>query len=449
MLYIYLMLTIEIVILLLMYVKNKGDVFTPCFISMFMFFIATLCIIYNEELWSVSYAEETFYIVTIGFICIFFSDILASKLSRYRYVVGDFGKKNKEVLPQSVTISNKMSLCITLIMFLGLAEQTLELIRMGSSLGISVAINLIGAVKESDLNFSAIGKLFYQFNNIFLTIFIFTFAYNIGRNKNRLQDSIYYIMPIILGFINLIITGSRSILYRAVFAFIITLVISYKNSHYSQKSGKSSKELLKKIAVPMAGITFGFYALRAVTKGSTGSASRAFTEYLTYYIGSPLYIFNKYVLNPSGITNGSQYFGGLTFSGFYNSLYNFGVLDQPVENLKFVYVGDLSNNYYVGGNEYSLFMRPYDDFGIVGMIVFVFLLFFIFSFLYYRFSKIGNDRKSINALLVYSYFFYIIPMAFYYPFTVNESKIMNIVYMITMVIIFKSITKKKFESSKD
>lgn len=437
------MLAIEIILLLLMYIRSQGDAFTPGFIAMFMFFVATLCILYNEDLWAVTYSKDTFFVVTVGFFCIFFADAIASKLYRFKIALKTDSYRKSSVLPQRIEISKKLTLFIGALMLFGLGEQIAELIRMGNSIGVDIALNLIGMVKESDLKFTFIGKLFYQFNNIFLTIYLFCLAYNV-RIKNKKDINCLYIYPIIIGFINLLITGSRSILYRGVFTFVITMIISYKDSS-DTKSSKSSKYLIKKIAVPMVCLTVGFYALRTITKASTASSSRAFMEYMTYYIGSPLYLLNKYMMNPTSVTSGSPYFGGQTFSGFYNTLYNFGILQQPVENLKFVYVGDLSNGYYVGGNEYSFFMRPYDDFGLFGMAVFTFLCFFVFSYIYYRFATKKNIHKSLNALLIYSYFFYIVPMAFYYPFTVQESKIMNLVYMLIMVFAFEKVTRKENE----
>lgn len=436
--YVYWMLFIEIVLVITFYIKNKGDVFAPAFVAMIMFFVATLCIGLNEELWSVTYSLNTFVIVALGFLSIFFADLCAKYLSRYH---GNC--KTLVRVPDFLEISRNISWIIVVFMALGLTEQVFELYKMRDLLGSVPFLNLIGIVKESDLKFTVIGKLFYQINNILTSICLFVFAYNCGTTKKS-KGTIFYLLSSLLGFLNLIITGSRSILYRAIFIFIITYVISYRQ-HRTIKAAKATKVLIKKILIPMIIITIFFYALRTVTKASTASSSRTFIEYITYYIGSPLYIFNKYIQDPISVTSGSVYFGGLTFAGFYNSLFNFGLISEPVQNLNFIHVGALNNNYYVGGNEYSLFMRPYDDFGIVGMMIFVFILFFVFSYVYYHTLFMRNgSKKFLITLLLYSYFFYIIVMSFYYPFTVQESKIMNLVYMFTMAVVFRIIVHCKY-----
>lgn len=434
------MLFIEALLITIFYIRNKGDAFTPAFIAMAMFFIATLCIVFNKELWSVTYSSNTFVIVVSGFLSIFFADLCAKFLSGYKFKSNHKGKIS---VPDSLEIPQNISCVITVVMILGLIEQGLELYRMKGLLDSVAFLNLIGMVKESDLNFTVIGKLFYQTNNILMSICLFVFAYNCGTVKKN-KGTILYLLPSAVGFFNLVITGSRSILYRAIFIFIITYVISYRQ-HKSVTAAKATKILIKRIMIPMIVITVFFYALRTVTKASTASGSRTFIEYITYYIGSPLYIFNKYILDPTSVTNGSDYFGGLTFAGFYNSLFNFGFINKPVQDLNFVHVGALNNDYYVGGNEYSLFMRPYDDFGIVGMLIFIFILFFVFSYVYYHtLFKENGSNKFFWTLLIYSYFFYIIVMSFYYPFTVQESKIMNLVYMLIMVIAFKIIVHRKY-----
>ena len=433
--YIYWMIIIEVVLMIVIYVHNKGDVFAPSFLALLLFFIATLCIFYNEELWAVTYTKEAFSIVVLGFVSIYFADLLSRHISKYKIKIMKRDSKRITTLPDYLEIRTNVLVIIYIVMFLGLVEQIIELFRMGNTLGIGIAINLIGVVKESDLNFTPMGRLFYQVNNILMSINLFVLAYNCGSNKKGRKLYLNAI-PSLVGFFNLIITGSRSILYRAVFMFIITYVMSFRQ-HRNVSINKTSKVLIKKISVPMVVITLLFYGLRAITKLSTASKSRAFIEYITYYIGSPLYIFHKYIINPASITNGSKYFGGLTFSGFYNSLFKFGIIDTPIPNLKHIYVGNPSNGYYAGGNEFSLFMRPYDDFGIVGMIIFVFVLFFIFSVIYYNLRRNNGLKKYLETLLIYSYFFYIAPLAFYYPFTVQESKIMNIIYILIMVYGFK------------
>lgn len=433
MIYLYTLLLIETMLIVIMYVYNRGDYMTPSFLSLAGFFAATLSIIYNKDYWDVSYSSQTFNIVSVGFALIFFVDLYFSM--RYK------AKKKFEECNHAkyLYIKRDWYRFICVFMTIGFIELLYEVYRIGSLLG-KVGVNLLGAVKESDLNFSVLGKLFYQANNLFLIIVLFVFAYNIGAGKESKWLARGYIYPIIIGLFTLILTGSRSILFRTVFVYVVVCLIVNRRIT-NNKKGAEIGALIKEAVIPLGSMVIVFYALRTLVKATSKSASRAFMEYVTYYIGSPLYLFDKYLQAPSKVTGGSDYFGAFTFAGFYQTLYKMGVVSEEVPNLNYLYLG---GNNYLGGNEYSLFMRPMQDFGILGMYLFIAILFSVFSYIYYFKIKNGNGtNKNNRCLMVYSYFFYIIPLCFFYPFTVQESKLMNIVYVLVLIVLYKLMVRRR------
>ena len=439
MVYLYSLLIIEILIITGLYVIHKGDIISPSLMSMLTFFAATVCIIFNENFWDVSYHFTTFAIVIFGFLMIALADIFVwsncSRQSAYRTRYSLVNCPDFCVYIRKdwlVLIYIVMSLCLLILIY--------ELRQMGNSLQAS-GLQIIGVVKESDLRFDVVGRIAYQINNILSVIVIYIVAFNSGCQKgHRLKNIIKYLPLVVISFIGMFITGQRSLLIRAIFIYIVVYAISFKRGRAD--SSKSTKELVKKIGLPLATVIFVFYASRVVVKGIGGwSANKSFLEYITYYVGSPLYLFDTYVQAPSSIVRGPSYFGGFCFADFYATLYKMGLIDEPVSKLAFSAVGGGTS---YGGNEYSLFMRPMADFGVVGMLIFVFLLYTVFSYIYYyKIRQFRPTGRSVRRLMVYSYFYYIIPMAFYYPFTVQESKPMNIIYMLLLILIARYLVKIK------
>ena len=84
-------------------------------------------------------------------------------------------------------------------------------------------------------------------------------------------------------------------------------------------------------------------------------------------------------------------------------------------------------------------MRPYHDFGYVGMLIFIMIFYHIISKAYYKllFSKCKKNTKF--SLMVFSYFYFMIVMSFYYAFTAQEVRPQTLVLMMFMYVLYITI----------
>ena len=132
----------------------------------------------------------------------------------------------------------------------------------------------------------------------------------------------------------------------------------------------------------------------------------------------------------------TAYFGGTSFANLYGYLYTKGIVNAPVGILNFT---PLDNDISRAGNEYTIFMRPYHDFGYVGMLIFIMIFYHIISKTYYKllFSKCKKNTKF--SLMVFSYFYFMIVMSFYYAFTAQEVRPQTLVLMMFMYVLYITI----------
>lgn len=436
--YIYILFVTEIFLLILAYWISDGDIISPSVVSIFMFLISTVCVMYNYQYWNVEYSFRAYYTITAGLLTMIVTEsfiIIIPKRQIPKTLTEDI--KLSEIKPIYIQgIKNVVLIAAEMILFV---YFIMEVLRLGRSLG-STGLMAIGTVKESidlDTHFSSISKLAYNYIFLISIIYIYAFINNVIICKEKLVKNTLYIIPIIMGFITEVFRGARGPLLQYIgIIFIIYIVLS------RWKKGLKSVDIIKfiKIVIPVTVIILlSFYMLRQIVKGRTIRTS--FVDYITYYIGSPLYLFNKYLDNPSLVYYGPKYFGGLTFTNFYNTLYRIGVVDNRIGILNYTKIGGGFNG---GGNEYTFFMRPHYDFGSFGMILFTSIFYGIFSWTYYTKIKYRTSgEKRFKTLLIYAYFYYMVLLSFYYTFTVQEVRPQTFVLIMVLMFLYKICFKIK------
>lgn len=74
--YLYWLLIVEVSLLILSCCVTSMDFTSPSFITVIVFIIATLSIIYNKVYWRVTFTKETFLLVSLGLFTIVFVEMI-------------------------------------------------------------------------------------------------------------------------------------------------------------------------------------------------------------------------------------------------------------------------------------------------------------------------------------------------------------------------------------
>ncbi len=419
----------ELLFIVLSYTLSSGNMLSPTFVSSIMFALATICILYNNDFWDVSYSWNTYYIILFTFCTMLIAEFTALLIS-YKKI-----SKRKDVLEknyykkQDIYIRNDVNILLTVMVIVLTCFMIYDVFNTGGYE--EHGLNAIGFTKYGEEGLSIISKLSLRITWIVLIVYLYVFIYNIYISKVKLKKCIKYIIPIIVGIINIFLSGNR-VGFVKVLSIIYVFFMIFQRSN-SLKGKVSFYNTVKKFLPIGLIVILAFYGLRGISKINSTAAQRNFSDYITYYVGSPLYLFDKWLNEYKPPFDTNYKFGQMSLTSIYKM---FGVEVNYFNS--YIYVGGESN---FAGNEFSWFQRPYSDFGFFGMLLFTFIIYFIFSYiLYYKISYSYNTKRRIHYIVFYAYYFYIIFMSFYYCQVCFAISIVNIIsiclinYLMTKII---------------
>lgn len=420
----------ELLFICCAYYISRGNLLSPSLISYSMLALATLCIIYNNDFWKVSYSYKTYYILVAGMLSMLAPEILIvlARTKKGKTKV----ERNKEY--SIIKIQKGFNFILQTIAILLVIFQIVEVMKSGGSS--EVGIYAIGIVKNNKESVSIISKLAIRYSLILSIVYIYILMHNKIRCKMKIKYYISYILPLVYAVLSMFFSGNRAgflKLLGIMYVFLIVMQIDI-----SKKKKVEFLSTIKKIFIWGIILLILFYLLRGITKVNSTTVERSFDEYITYYIGSPLYLFNKFIENPYSVHSPTVYFGEMSLTSIYDIL---GIEVNYLNN--FVLVGGTSN---FAGNEYTWFQRPYSDFGFIGMIIFTGIVYSIFDLIIY--NKIIMKKYSLKRemyLIIYAYFFYIIIMSFYYCQVTFALTVMNFITIFLSVWLITIIIRKKFK----
>lgn len=431
--YILLLYVAEVLFIIISYYSTNKNILSPSFISFCMFFVATSCVIVNIDYWDVSYSFETFFLVLCGFLTMLLPELLVLHFEKFRHKTYKTKKyiintKNSPIKIDKILLLGMICLSITsvIIMFY-------DVFFINSNYS-SDGLNAIGIIKNSEEGFSVLSRLANRITWILLIVFLYIIIYNISVGHKITNGNYKEFIPIIMAFAAILISGNRMALVK-VFGIIYVFYITFNINYANRKDKISLYKVFKKFCLLGTFVILFFYLLRGITKVNSTAAERDFVDYITYYIGSPVYLLDKFLLTFNELYYSDLPFGSMTFS----SLYNMIGYEIDYHNL-FIYVGGQSG---FAGNEFSWFQRPFVDFGLFGMFLFTFVTYFAFSFLLYRYILY---KPSIIATIIYGYYFYIFLMSFYYCQMTFALSFNNILYISISYLLLRIIKKTRIRS---
>ena len=242
--------------------------------------------------------------------------------------------------------------------------------------------------------------------------------------KEKVRKNLTYLISFVCGCVITIFSGSRTEILRLVSALILDYVVLTRlNSGYNSSKNKIGIiDIIKRFApVLIVGVIAGFLSRGVVKTANTGGSDiTSIIGYVSYYIGSPIQVLNiklTYFSNIKELLFGTQ-----------NSI--------P----EFVYLGRLD----YGGNVATIFGSCIHYNGLINMVIYLLIVYFIGTSIYYRLYHVNSSkkRKSRN-IIVFSYCYFVFTMAYYSICTSVLLEFSNILILILLLILYRVLRRVK------
>ncbi|EOS14905.1 MAG: oligosaccharide repeat unit polymerase [Bacteroides sp.] len=411
---------IELLLLWIAY-RTLKDILAPAFISIFTFLCSTLLCLPMVSMWEMVVYKETVTVVTLGLLCM----ILACRLNmkpRTR-------KSYSPVLNYIDVPSGKSVLLIIVCVWLTF-YYIYAVVKAGQSIGADGGLEAITAVKQADdveVDFVAKQGVKVVFALSYVHLYLFV---NNVVNKSCVGKEMHHLIPSVCLFLCCIFTGVRTDMLKLVSAglFMTILLMRYKKN----KLGRFMRRILIGIIV----VAFAGGALNTLNKGEGASINNAYSigQIVAYYIGSPIQVLNMKLKDGTENYRDKTIWGRTTFSRQYIELDRFGIYKTKIGDKKGSMNVMLDERNNVVANVDTILGPPLIDFGLCGMLLYIFLLYWGISWCYYdKVQRTSNPQKKAVNIILYS-FFVVIPVMAYYACLPNL--ILTFPYLVEALIIY-------------
>lgn len=383
---------------------TRKEIFSCSFMTLSLIALGSFLLYLQSIVWQIDLNSKTLWILICGMVSMTLGEAIAQQRYRRKYTIG-----SARFDVYTIKYCNFLLLFYTFATLL----YALEIRKLGSMMGYD-GLEAIGEVKANmeDLNskMNPFIKQGYKFVTAASYVHSLIFANNVFLAKQPWKKEIKHLLPFVCTVVITLASGGRLNIYKAIIGLVFILYLILRESSDWSKL-YLSKGL--KMGLPlMTGFLVLFNAASLFVKSGAAERDRveSFT-YVSYYMGSPITVFD--IKANDKVHNWSySRFGNYTFSGIYKI---FGAnRDNKAEQIGngMVYLGGKSD---MAGNAQTIFGGAYFDFGFIGMCLFLFLSYFLFTRYYYK--NIHNtysnyDRNKKMLIYVYCYAS-IIALAFY------------------------------------
>lgn len=435
--YIYPLIITEILLLFFTLYFTQVDYTSPSVVTLVMFLLSTICVLWNKNNWNVIFNGKTFLIVIVTLFVMSCTELLMytvlNKKSRWL---------DQEIIKNETPfkVANTVMIGVSVLSFIFMMIFIREVRKLGGGGLASIAI----VKQDEELEVSSIAKIALRVIRVLPYPCIFIFAHNVILCKQRISKNLKLFIPVIMAVIVIFFSGSRGpYVYIVLSAFVYVVMFErYKNGW----KNINIKKYIKPIIISIVLFMFIFVGTRSLVKGHEFTSTAI--EYVTFYFGSPIHLLNKIVNDISlGFPTEYKLFGANTFASFYEEMHKFGLVNESIQlnQTAFIAVG---GNFIGGGNVFTFIASPLNDFGVIGLLIYVFFFYAIICGFYYR--RIKNCRfikRNYISVLLYGYFFYLIFMTFYVTTTVYL-KMQTILEVVIMLLFYEIMIKFKVKFGK-
>lgn len=378
----YLLLALLSFLFLVEYGQNRNDILYITFISLIVYIFALVLLILNRK-WEYTMSASACAITFVCFLLMFVGEHFARSMYKsIRYTV----KENIYAVSKSFFLSTVGYMSIVAILYIrsiySLGYQAMLLYGGGGQESVLGAYRSM-AVKNGNA-LSALIDLLMIGSECLAYSYLFMFICDMKRKK--------YIIPIILYIIPISFSTARS--------EIIKLFIGFLVMYYILKikpSGKTVKFIKLLIRVVILG-TVVFVGLGQLTKKS--SLYSSVFENVSMYIASGIPAFDEFLGEYKYTFNN---FGAECLWGLNSLLRKFGIAIFSAENnyLPYTYLSYMHHQ----TNIYTFMRRPYYDFGLIGLLIIIFAISYIYTRVYIKLVN-GKYKNKMYSTIIFSTLFY-------------------------------------------
>lgn len=400
----WLLLILTILLFLILGVITKFDFLSPGMITIGTFILSELAVVYCKDVWDVHFSINAVVILFAGLLTIFFTEFLVIIYTQKRIV-----PKTSEQI-KYISVDENVKKIVILVSILFTFILILNVYKKGSTIIGIKDISFIGAMKEDDdLNVSTFPKICHRLSRCLAFATVFLFSNNIVCS-DKAKKELWLLFPVLMYCVQVFFTGGRLGIFMLVGStFFYWIMLSRLRNGWKKIK---LKKYLKPIIISAAALLIGFFLSREIVKNRANDL--LFSYYIAYYLGNSTYLFSLMLGRESAVFSQNIYWGTYTFRELYNELQKYGLFEN-INKLKLNFTTlNLHSARLQGGNVYTIFGPPYNDFGFFGMCIYVFVLYMIICFIYYRYFKFpSNDRKILTILFVFGVYYSNIFIAFY------------------------------------
>lgn len=429
----FIILFIDIVFCIMAFFVSNAVFVNPTLMSFLVINISTVFALIGNVQWNVTIADSTIFIVFIGFTMMLLAQIFAKKITR-RFKYRKVKHCSEIVLKKSTT---RMVIIFVIILT---ALYCLDILHVGVSLG-STGLSAIYAVKGNKSGTNFIIRQGVKIVMACAFVHIYFFVNNFIIMRKRTFDNFIHLIPAICGIICSIFTSIRTDILRILTAFLADYCILLFQTRNWQR--KSTRKFIWKVLPVIIGAAAIMVAVRFIVKGETNATSQSygFIRYITYYVGTPMVVLGS-KLN-SGIGQFKrELFGEITFNEAWGFIQKIGIakdinLQRGSANVW------IDKPKLITANVDTIFGAPLIDFGIIGMAIYIFILFCFLNRFYYRYIyHTDSEERRDGHIITYSYWATVASMSYYGNLM---DMFISSYYIITLVLIvfyYKWIIKK-------
>lgn len=436
------LLTVELLLLWVAY-KVLRDILSPAFISIFTFLCSTLLCLPMVSAWNMVVHEETVAVVALGLSCM----VLACRLNRkpgasrtrpgfteVQPVSGEAKRGNGGSASPTliyISVSPVKSGCLIVVCILLTFYYIQAIVKAGLFVGSTGGLMATTALRMADdveIDFMARQGTKFVFGLAYVHLYLFV---NNVLSKSRVGKELYHLVPPVCLFLCCIFAGVRTDMLKLISAgvFMTVLLMRYGN----RKLGK----FFRNISVGLVLFAFASARLNTINKGEDAYINRAYStgQIVAFYIGSPMQVLNMKIENGIEKYRDKKIWGRTTFGRLYFDAKKLGFYETKIgDEIGNIFVMlDGRNN--VTANVDTILGAPLMDFGVSGMLLFIFLLYWGLNRIYHDkvLRVVGDRRKSPTNVILYS-FFVVIPVMAYYACL--PSLVFTFFYFMQVLIIY-------------
>lgn len=440
--YLFVLLLFEALLVLISYIVFK-DILSPTFDMAVMFTIATVLMLPYVRLWRVDFSFETSFIIISGLYLVFFVEWLVSSMSKRFCKKNQCRQQGESILQRERRIPQYYQMLACLIQLVTLMLLWSEVKRIGGNWSETRNLyRLLNKYRIFTINgIDRVNFITSQFMKVSTVLGYCSAFWGIDRwvrygKHGALKEYLLFIGSALLLVVQFLLNSTRGPIINYVVFGIVVFYVKYQQ-RYSWRIEANKRTI--RIIIQMAVLLFIVFSASRFLIGR--DVSETPIDNLARYFSGSLQLFDLYIKNP---VSGSGYWGEETFTGIIQSFYRWGA--QNVETFISVALEHRSLGDYTG-NVYTIFRRPLQDFGYVGMYIFVGIVALIFSYVYYFKIKYreSTDKRDLE-LFYYAYFYHwiISSVVECYSFNLATSTLVMVVMIALLFKVYCKVRVKLF-----